>query len=188
MAAMRLLLLGKNPNVMARLLAELQAQGIPAVGSTAPERATTEFDAGQLDVIGLGGGFSDAERQELKCAFQLQNPAVLLVDLAAATAVAQLRYLARKPAETPLQLGGVRAAQDAIGAWTVRFTATAPLDVTVAVHQYTPALTETVLFQGEVSAGEAAVPLPVHALAPAGKALFLTVAAVSGEIAVGRSG
>jgi hypothetical protein len=62
---LRLLLLGKRPDVMQRLLADVRAAGFQAEGSTDISTAPQQFDARQFDLIGLGGGVEPHERELL---------------------------------------------------------------------------------------------------------------------------
>jgi N-hydroxyarylamine O-acetyltransferase len=101
-AAPRVLVLGQAPHVLEAVMHELGLLGLEVSGSTRPERAATDFDARDFDLIAFGGGVDRAVRAAAKAAFARRNPHVRLLDTFAPVAVHQIRQA----------LDGVRAPVD----------------------------------------------------------------------------
>jgi hypothetical protein len=112
MTSKRILLLGKRPDVMQRLLRQVHAAGLQAQGSTDLATLHQQFNALDFDLIGLGGGLEPPERQALTVEFQRRNPAVEVVDLVAPLVVEQLRYHTQKGAAPLLSDLRVRVPND----------------------------------------------------------------------------
>jgi hypothetical protein len=84
---MNVLVIGRSPAVLEKVLAGLRALGIAAQGTTEVEKASTHFDAKDFALIGFGGGVDTATREQLKREFAQQNPQVVLLDTFALIAV-----------------------------------------------------------------------------------------------------
>ncbi len=54
---MNVLVIGRSPAVLEKVLAGLRAQGIVAQGTTEVEKASTHFDAKDFALIAFGGGW-----------------------------------------------------------------------------------------------------------------------------------
>ena len=89
--APRVLVLGQAPHVLETVMHELGLLGFEVSGSTRPDRATTDFDARDFDLIAFGGGIDHAVRTAARAAFARQNPQVRLLDTFAPVAVHQIR-------------------------------------------------------------------------------------------------
>lgn len=88
--AARVLLLGRSPDVMEAVLQELEEAGIPAKGSTEPERAPEAFDACDFELIAFGGGLKGTLSDKLKAAFAMRNSEVRFLDTLASVAVREI--------------------------------------------------------------------------------------------------
>jgi N-hydroxyarylamine O-acetyltransferase len=89
--APRVLVLGQAPHVLETVMHELGLLGVAVSGSTRPDRAATDFDARDFDLIAFGGGVDHAVRTAAKAAFVRRNPRVRLLDTFAPLAVHQIR-------------------------------------------------------------------------------------------------
>lgn len=83
----RILVIGSSPPVMETVQGELGLLGYDVQGTTRASNATADFNAGQFDMIAIGGGIAEAVRAELKSVFRQQNPAVRVLDVSAYDAV-----------------------------------------------------------------------------------------------------
>lgn len=86
----RVLVIGGSPDVLEAILQELHDAGVAAQGTTEAERAATDYDAREFDLISLGGGLRGPLGEELKQRFRARNPAVRLLDTWAPQAVHQI--------------------------------------------------------------------------------------------------
>ncbi|WGF89364.1 arylamine N-acetyltransferase family protein [Marinivivus vitaminiproducens] len=87
----RVLVLGRAPEVMETVLAELVSLGVDAVGSTEPETAPTAFDARAFDLVAIGGGLRGPVGDSLRAAFLARNPSLRVIDASAPTAAVVVR-------------------------------------------------------------------------------------------------
>lgn len=88
--ASRVLVLGRSPDVLEMVTRELAELGIAVRGSSEPERATAEFDAGEFDLIAFGRGLRGQPSEHLRREFRRRNAEVRFVDTEASTAVRQV--------------------------------------------------------------------------------------------------
>jgi hypothetical protein len=84
---MNILVIGKSPDTLEKVLACLRAEGIAALGTTETERASIDFNAKDLALVAFGGGVELPVRERLKSEFKQQNPDVILMDTFAPVAV-----------------------------------------------------------------------------------------------------
>lgn len=76
----RVLVLGRSEPVLESVLAELTALGIDARGTTEPEKAATQYDARDYDLIALGRGLLGEAGGSLKAHFRERNSNVRFLD------------------------------------------------------------------------------------------------------------
>lgn len=86
----RVLVLGRVPEVLETVLDELAGLGIRAEGTTEPERADEQFDAGDFDLISFGGGIAAETVERLQRSFTRRNPQVRLLRTFAPRAVREI--------------------------------------------------------------------------------------------------
>jgi hypothetical protein len=84
---MNVLVIGRSPAVLEKVLAGLRAVGIAAQGTTEVEKVSVHFDAKDFALIAFGGGVDTPTREQLKREFAQQNPKVVLLDTFALIAV-----------------------------------------------------------------------------------------------------
>jgi hypothetical protein len=61
------LVIGRSPAVLEKVLAGLRALGIAAQGTTAVEKASAHFDARDFALIGFGGGVEGVSELWISC-------------------------------------------------------------------------------------------------------------------------
>jgi hypothetical protein len=98
-SAMNVLVIGKSPAVLEKVIAGLRAQGIVAHGTTEVEHASVHFDARDFALVAFGGGVETPIREQLKREFTQQNPDVILLDTFAAIAVRHIAATLRDTRE-----------------------------------------------------------------------------------------
>ncbi|QDK77639.1 hypothetical protein EXU85_03130 [Spirosoma sp. KCTC 42546] len=74
------LLIGRNPNVLANLASALTEEGFLVKTTSQVEQASQNFNATDFDVIAFGRGIDAATNTTLRASFLHQNPAILFVD------------------------------------------------------------------------------------------------------------
>ncbi len=84
---MNILVIGKSPETLERILAGLRAKGIAALGTTEIENASVDFNAKDLALVAFGGGVDPPVRERLKSEFKRKNPDVILLDTFAPVAI-----------------------------------------------------------------------------------------------------
>ncbi|WP_324677927.1 hypothetical protein [Hymenobacter sp. GOD-10R] len=180
MTPKRILLLGKRPDVMQRLLRQVHEAGLQAQGSTDLPTFHQQFNALDFDLIGLGGGLEQPERQALLLAFRRHNPAVEVVDLVAPLVVEQLRYHTQKVAAPLLSDLRVRVPDDV----EISFIAADACRLEASFYHYNPQPVEQVVFAGEVPQGVNVVEISKTSLGPGPN--FVALKTKTGEILAGR--
>ena len=66
---MNILVIGKSPETLEKILAGLRAKGIAALGTTEMENASVDFNAKDLALVAFGGGVDLLVREKLKREF-----------------------------------------------------------------------------------------------------------------------
>ena len=84
---MNILVIGKSPDTLEKVLDGLRAEGLAALGTTEVEKASVDFNAKDLGLVAFGGGVELPVRDRLKSEFKRQNPDVILLDTFAPVAV-----------------------------------------------------------------------------------------------------
>lgn len=150
----RVLVVDVSPAAIARVLGELEALGIDALGCTEPQYAATRHDARVFDVIAFGratlGRLAYAQQER----FRQQDPTVRLVEAIGPLTVRQIaaalrsvdnvpRYVATLDVEPTKERGILRA--DVVAActlrlWLFRLTSGALTAETLAVVQAEPGI------------------------------------------------
>src|SRR5262249_51918401 len=102
LSAARVLVLGRAPDVLEAGTRELAALGVAVRGSSAPERAADEFNAGDFDLIAFGRGVLGEPGERLRQEFRHQNAQVRFLDTEAPTAVRQVMAALDNDAESSL--------------------------------------------------------------------------------------
>lgn len=87
----RVLVLGRSPEVMEHVLAQLAELGVDAVGTVRPEEAPSEFDVRHVTLAALGGGVGGLQGQAIRRAFQARHPGIRILDVHAPTAALAIR-------------------------------------------------------------------------------------------------
>ncbi|UOQ64613.1 hypothetical protein [Hymenobacter volaticus] len=164
MKTARALLVGKDPLVMNRLLSALRANGHAVEGTVSWETAHEDFNAHDFTLIGLGGGFNDQERAQLRQGFQLQNPETRLADVFGPVGHAQLQFLLSPAAQQP-----------ALEHLTVSLTELPPqvqlivrtqTEATITLYHFQGQLHTEEVWKGELPAGTTQLPLQREQLLP----------------------
>jgi hypothetical protein len=96
---MNVLVIGRSPEVLEKVIAGLRAQGIVAHGTTEIEQASAHFDARDFALVAFGGGVDTPTREQLKREFTQQNPNVILLDTFAAIAIQHIAATLRDTRE-----------------------------------------------------------------------------------------
>ncbi|GAB4048811.1 hypothetical protein [Spirosoma litoris] len=76
----KVLLIGRNPNVLANLALALRDDGFVVKTTSAIEQASQDFNAADFDVVAFGRGIDVATNAALRASFLEQNPTALFVD------------------------------------------------------------------------------------------------------------
>lgn len=74
MRAPRILVVGRHPDLMAKVLGLLESAGYVAVGALADDEAIQSMNSSMSDALLLGGGVESASRRLLADAFQAARP------------------------------------------------------------------------------------------------------------------
>ncbi|MBD2756967.1 hypothetical protein [Spirosoma validum] len=74
------LLIGRNPTVLAHLALALTEEGLFVQTTSAVEEASLNFDGADFDLVAFGRGVDEATNALLKAAFSDQNSNLLFVD------------------------------------------------------------------------------------------------------------
>lgn len=85
----KVLIIGRSPEVNQRVVAQVNALGFSAAGTTDMAQAAA-FDARDFDLIAMGGGVDPATRAALRATFKEQNKDVLLLNAFAPVAAQQI--------------------------------------------------------------------------------------------------
>lgn len=88
--SIRVLVLGKLPEVLDAVASELKDAGVDVEGSIAGAEAAGGVDARNFDLIAFGGGLRGPVEDRLKLAFTGQNPSVRFLDVFAPEAAYQI--------------------------------------------------------------------------------------------------
>jgi hypothetical protein len=146
---MNVLVIGRSPAVLEKVLAGLRALGITAQGTTEVEKASVHFDAKDFRLVAFGGGVDTAIREQLKREFAKQNPQVMLLDTFALIAVQHIAATLRDTRELASRFE-VTAHE---GSYLVRLDVMKDCDVRVEVyHLQDPLEAETIVRQ-HISSG-----------------------------------
>ncbi|MCX6214863.1 hypothetical protein [Spirosoma sp.] len=78
--AKSILLIGRNPMVLANLASALTAEDFLVQTTDQVEQASDQFNAVDFDLIAFGRGVDEATNASLKANFSAQNPDVVFVD------------------------------------------------------------------------------------------------------------
>lgn len=75
-----ILLIGRNPTVLANLDEALTAEGFATKMTNLVEQASQDFSGADFDLIAFGRGVDEVTNAYLRTRFSTQNPAVIFVD------------------------------------------------------------------------------------------------------------
>ncbi|HEX8425380.1 hypothetical protein [Hymenobacter sp.] len=164
METARTLLVGKEQAVMNQLLSALRADGHVVEGTVQLDTVHEDFNACDFTLIGLGGGFNDEERAQLRQGFQLQNPEVRLEDVFGPVGHAQLQFLLSQAAQQPALARLTVSLADPQP--QVQMVVRAPSEATIALYHFQEKLHIEELFKGELPAGTTRLPLRREQLLP----------------------
>lgn len=76
----KVLLIGRNPTVLANLESALMDEGFSVETTSLIERASQEFNAADFDLIAFGRGIDAPTNARLRDSFSAQNPTIHFVD------------------------------------------------------------------------------------------------------------
>lgn len=164
MKTARALLVGKDQAVMNRLLSALRADGHAVEGTVAWHTAHENFNARDFAFIGLGAGFDDQERAQLRQGFQLQNPQVKLQDIVGPVGLAQLQFLLSPAAQQPMLEHLVVSLNELQP--EVQLTVRTQTEAAITLYHLQGQLHAEELWKGELPAGLTRLPLRRAQLQP----------------------
>jgi hypothetical protein len=155
---MNVLVIGKSPAVLEKVIAGLRAQGIMVHGTTEIEEASVYFDAKDFALVAFGGGVDTATREQLKREFTQQNPEVILLDTFALIAVQHIAATLRDTREFTSRLE-VTAHERS---YLVRLDVRKDCQVHVEVYHLRDTLEAETIVQQHVSSGPFEVRVDEH--------------------------
>ena len=80
MESKNILLIGRNPNVLANLASALTAEGFAVKTTNLVEQAAGAFDAADFNLIAFGRGVDEATNAQLRADFRQQHEGIRFVD------------------------------------------------------------------------------------------------------------
>lgn len=98
----KILLIGRNPNVLASLADALTHEGLVVKTTNLVERASQDFDAAEFDLIAFGRGVDEQTNSLLKADFIAQKSSILFVDGLAPITTLLVRQIQLALADRPL--------------------------------------------------------------------------------------
>jgi hypothetical protein len=149
MSAMNVLVIGKSPAVLEKVMAGLRAQGITAQGTTEVEKASVQFDAKDFVLVAFGGGVDTSTLEQLKRKFAQQNPQVVLLDTFALIAVQHIAAALRDTREFASRFEVTAHG----GSYLVRLDVMKDCDVHVEVYHLQDALKVETIVRQHISPG-----------------------------------
>ena len=147
---MSILVIGKHPEVLEKILAGLRAKGIAALGTTEMEKASVDFNAKDLALVAFGGGVDLPVREKLKSEFKQQNPDVILLDTFAPVAI---QHIAAALRGDVAQFASRFEVTEHEGSYIVRLDVMKECDVRVEVYHLGDELHAETIVEQHISSG-----------------------------------
>lgn len=147
---MSILVIGKNPEVLEKILAGLRAKGIAALGTTEVEKASVDFNAKDLALVAFGGGVDLPVREKLKSEFKQQNPDVILLDTFAPVAI---QHIAAALRGDLTKFASRFEVTEHEGSYIVRLDVMKECDVRVEVYHLGDTLQAETILEQHISSG-----------------------------------
>jgi len=149
---MDVLVIGKDPEVLATVKEGLIARGIATDGTTDAERASIDFDARDFALVAFGGGVTSPLRERLKDDFRRQNPDVVLLDTLAPVAVSHISAALSRDAGKREFATRFEIIEDA-GSYLMHLDLKKECDVCMEVYHANNGIRGITLGRGRLSAG-----------------------------------
>jgi DNA-binding NtrC family response regulator len=87
----KILVVGRNPHMMAAVLETLRAEGYQALGASTVEEALAHFSIGGFDGVIIGRGVDGASRSLLHASLLEHDPAIQIFDIGPDQVIATLQ-------------------------------------------------------------------------------------------------
>ena len=149
---MNILVIGKSPETLEKILAGLRAKGIAALGTTEIENASVNFNAKDLALVAFGGGVDLPVREKLKREFTQQNPDVILLDTFAPVAIRHIAAALRGDPAKREFTSHIEITEHE-GSYIVRLDVMKECDVRVEVYHLRDTLHAETIVEQHVSSG-----------------------------------
>jgi len=147
---MSILVIGKHPEVLEKILAGLRAKGIAALRTTEVEKASVDFNAKDLALVAFGGGVDLPVRERLKREFKQQNPDVILLDTFAPVAI---QHIAAALRGDRAQFASRFEITEHEGSYIIHLDVMRECDVRVEVYHLRDALQAETIVEQHISSG-----------------------------------
>jgi hypothetical protein len=130
----RVLVVGRQPEVLQDVMAQLVARGVSARSAGDAEHAADQFDAKDFDLISFGGGVVGPLNERLRQEFTRQSSQVQFLDVFAPVAVKQIISALAGPDRPLKYVADFHVAEDGLD-YVVTATILQPCEVRIEVHE-----------------------------------------------------